>query len=39
LTRDNCEDYLAKINSFLTEAVGKMPGHREFVNKFCPMQM
>jgi tryptophan halogenase len=39
LTKDNCEDYLAKINSFLTETVGKMPGHREFVNKFCPMRM
>ncbi len=38
LTKDNCEDYLSKINSFLTETVGKMPEHREYVNKFCPMK-
>jgi len=38
LSKDDAEDYLRRINGHLTEVVSKMPTHRDFVTKRCPMR-
>jgi len=38
LTEADATDYLERIHGYLTEAVDKMPTHREFVSKHCQMK-
>lgn len=38
LGKPDVEDYLAKINGFLAQAVARMPAHREYVDRTCPMR-
>ncbi len=38
LSKDDAEDYLQRINTHLTEVVARMPTHREFVTRRCPMR-
>lgn len=38
LTRPDVEDYLARVHSLLDQAVARMPGHREFVDRHCGLK-
>ncbi len=35
LNKADAEDYLTKINGFLTQTVDKMPDHREYIDQTC----
>ena len=38
LNQADVSDYLAKVHGLLTQAVAKLPAHREFVERTCPLK-
>jgi len=38
LSKEDAADYLMRINGHLSQVVAKMPTHRDFVTKRCPMR-